>query len=236
VLARFDVLGSTLGPSTDLSIQDLTLDGTLSLLQDAEGNHCSSFPTVLLQLVRIGASLSQTGTASDSNQAKGKQALWLLQAAQSFDPLTWAQDVQRHSPQVDRLPRAYLATAHRAAVCIYLSHILRALDPVAELPRTFESLVAESSDHLSLINPSDPLFTATAWPTFVTGAETKLPAVQAWVTDHFQQLWQVEPWGLIRGALGLLGAIWERRARQAPSGDDDWVSYLRSKGVDWLIV
>jgi hypothetical protein len=236
VHTRFKVLGSTLGRFKDQSPEDLTLDGTLSLLQDAEGNHCSSFPAVLLELVRTGANLSRDGTAFNSIQARLKQALWLLHAAQSFDPLAWADKVQHQSPKADRVPRAYLATAHRAAVCIYLTRIFRALDPIAELPRTFESLAADSVVNLSFIGPSDALFTATAWPTFVTGTETKDPVVQAWAVDRFQKLWQVEPWGLIRGALGLMEAIWQQKVQKAPGGDDDWILDLRSKGVDWLIV
>lgn len=229
------MLGSALGRLDDLSPFDLTSDGTLSLLQDAEGNHCSSFPAVLLQLLRAGANLSQDATAPDDIWHRSQQALHLLYAAQSFDPLAWADDVQLRSPRADRLARAYLAIAHRAAVCIYLSRISQTFDRTIELPRSFELLVADSVTYLSFIGTSDPLFTATAWPTFVAGAETKDPVTQAWASDRFRQLWKIEPWGIVSGALNLMETIWQQRTQKAPSEDDDWISDLRSEGIDWLI-
>jgi hypothetical protein len=92
------------------------------------------------------------------------------------------------------------------------------------------------------------LFTATAWPTFIAGAETKDSARQEWVAQRFRQLWEIEPWGLIKGALGVLERIWVRRRRNRVAvdadgtflnekkRDGDWIKDLRGKGVDWLIV
>ena len=64
---------------------------------------------------------------------------------------------------------------------------------------------------------------------------------------RFQELWEVEPWGLIRGALGALERIWAGRRSgvvvdgegtllEGKKGDGDWIGDLRRSGVDWLIV
>lgn len=60
---------------------------------------------------------------------------------------------------------------------------------------------------------------------------------------RFEELWEVEPWGLIRGALGVLGRIWvgrrggvEGALMKGKKGDGDWIGELRGRGVDWLIL
>lgn len=109
------------------------------------------------------------------------------------------------------------------------------------------SLVADIITHLSFIRPCDALFTATTWPTFIAGAETNDRETQEWVARRFQELWSVEPWGLIREALGLLEKIWvgrrdtvvdneEEIAVKQGERDADWISDLLGSGADWLIL
>lgn len=226
-------------------------NSALSLLQDAEGNHCSSFPTILLQLVRNGAQLSQPNHPSTplyfSTGSKQQEALLLLYTAQSFDPLAWATNLQPRSPTADLLHRTHIASAHRAAVCIYLSRVVLSICPTAQLSHNLESLVTDTITHLSLIRPSNALFTAATWPAFIAGAETNDPGRQEWVLRTFHELWEVEPWGLIRGALGVLERIWEGRRGgvvvngketllKGNKGDENWIEDLRGSGVDWLIL
>lgn len=240
---RFDILGSTLTCPND-GTSSTTSARALSLLQDAEGNHCSSFPAVLLQLLRSGAHLSHAGdilsppySTADSTQ----QLLGLIHAAQSFDPLAWAARLGPYSPASDLVHRASVASAHRAAVCIYLSRVASSHDHTVQLPLDLDHLVAEIISNISTINTNDALFTATTWPAFIAGAETGDQVRQEWLTRHFQELWKVEPWGLIKGALGVLDRIWEKRKKVLESAvargqDDDWVGDLRESGVDWLII
>ncbi|KAF2716465.1 hypothetical protein K431DRAFT_235322 [Polychaeton citri CBS 116435] len=247
-----DILGSTLACPIGLVPSDPGSTGTLSLLQDAEGNHCSSFPAVLLQLLRTGAQLSQQDHAPSSpclltGIKRRELLLFLLDAAQSFSPLAWATDLQTRSPATDLLHRTHVASAHRAAVCIYLSRVLLTFYPSIELSNDLDSLVGDVITHLSLIRRSDPLFTATAWPALIAGAETKDLSRQEWVSRRFHELWEVEPWGLIRGALGVLETIWKGRRRgtvideegaplEGKMGDGNWIGDLRGRGVDWLIL
>jgi hypothetical protein len=132
-------------------------------------------------------------------------------------------------------------------VRIYLSHVLFSVLPTNQTPHSLEPLVAEIITHLSCILPSDPIFTAIMWPAFIAGAETNDRANQEWVVKKFRELWEVEPWGLIRGALGVLEKIWagkrsgelgngEGTLPTREKGDRDWIGDLRDIGVDWLIL
>lgn len=169
-----------------------------------------------------------------------KEQLHLLfHTTQSFDPLAWATCLQSRSPAPDLAHRAHVASAHRAAVCMYLSRLLHFLEPDPELATSLEPLVSEAISHMAFIRPSDALFTATTWPTFVAGAETRDVQKQAWTAQRFSELWEVEPWGTIRGALGVLNEIWSASNEQSAYRGEksgDWVVRLRQQGVDWLII
>jgi hypothetical protein len=72
--------------------------------------------------------------------------------------------------------------------------------------------------------------------------------MQKWVATRFHELWKVEPWGLIRGALEVLEQIWNERKlmelRQSDSqpssphetGKFDWLDYLRGKNEELLVL
>ena len=94
------------------------------------------------------------------------------------------------------------------------------------------------------IRPGNPLFTATTWPAFIAGAETNELQNRAWIAQRFAELWEVEPWGTIRGALDVLQGIWLAQCgavenvqgmRSENSHDGNWIAKLRHTGVDWLI-
>lgn len=237
----------------------------MTLIRDEEGNYCSSFPTALLQLMQSGACLSQqthTHSSCHISNTPGSdstcttnpkechlEALRLLSTAFFFDPSAWAQEIQARSPVNDLAHRTHVASAHHAAVCIYLSRVALSLDLTTQLPRTPESLVADIVMHLSAIRPHDALFTATTWPAFIAGAETHDHTTKMWVAKRFQELWEVEPWGLMRGALEVLERIWAIRTDETLTSEngngtpstsnmmgDDWIGDLRKRGVDWLIL
>ncbi|KAF5988870.1 fungal transcriptional regulatory [Fusarium coicis] len=245
----YDLLGSSFANSYLPQGGELSIS-TMSLLQDAEGNHCSSFPAALLPLIRAGAQLlnhKDIYMLHDTSTNPGQHdALQLLHAAKSFDPAAWAANLQPRSPANDLLHRTMIACAHRTAVCLYLSRIILAMWPITVLPDDLQILAAEIITHLSHLHPGDALFTATAWPAFIAGLETCDTTNRAWVERRFQELWKVEPWGLTREALGALRTIWAGRKKEAllTSSDDEffkgeenwnWIKRLRSLGADWLI-
>ncbi|KAK9235252.1 fungal-specific transcription factor domain-containing protein [Lipomyces kononenkoae] len=245
----YDLLGSSFANSYLPHIGGLSTT-TMSLLQDAEGNHCSSFPAALLPLIQAGAQLlkmNDVSTSPDTLINLGQHdALRLLHAAKSFDPAVWAINLQPRSPADDLFHRTKIASAHRAAVCVYLSRIILALWPSTVLPDDLEILAAEIVTHLSNMHPGDALFTATAWPAFITGLETVDLTNRAWVVRRFQELWEMEPWGLTREALGALRTIWDGRKNEdaVKSSNDrlhkqeenwNWIEKLKNIGTDWLI-
>ena len=224
---------------------------TLSLLQDAEGNHCSSFPAVLLGLIQSGAQLVQTDCKLSPDlvgDRREEEALQLLHEASSFDPLDWAGRLRSRSPEDDHVNREHIAFAHRAAVCIYLSRVLLSINPGFPLTYDLEALVVDIVYHLSFVQPGNALLMASTWPAFIAGAETHHLDRQQWIANRFQELWNAEPWGLFRGGLEVLESIWEKRqmdlrldsARSSPFSADkterNWLLDLRSLGVDWLII
>ncbi|KAG8533548.1 uncharacterized protein KY384_001288 [Bacidia gigantensis] len=185
-----------------------------------------------------------------STESQNKQILLhLLSTAKSFNPLSWAIDLQPRSPAPDDIiNRTHIASAHRAAVCIYLSRMLLSLYPHVQLSHDLESLVEDIMMPLSFILSDTEMFKAIAWPAFVAGAETRDPKRREWVKGKFHDLWEVQPWGVIRGALKVLEEIWERSKSRKPvldlEGDivnnersgGDWIAELRVTGVDWLII
>ncbi|CRK28091.1 hypothetical protein BN1708_004529 [Verticillium longisporum] len=139
------------------------------------------------------------------------RCLTSLTCCKSFDPAVWAINLQPRSPADDLFHRTEIASAHKAAVCVYLSRIILALWPSTALPDDLETLAAEIIVHLSCMQPRDALFTATAWPAFIAGLETADLTNRAWVVRRFQELWELEAWGLTREALGALTTIWDER-------------------------
>lgn len=235
---RYDLFGSSFASS--YSPRSWLPTATLSLQQDAEGNHCSSFPAALLPLIQAGSQLLRTDdgitSSDDFINSKQNNALNLLQAARSFSPTAWAIDLQSRSSAEDMFQRIEIASAHRAAVCIYLSRVVLALWPNAIFQDNLGTLAAEVMAHVLHIPPGDPLFTATAWPAFVTGLETFDYTKRAWVGRRFQDLWEAEPWGLTRDALKALEMIWDKRQSEGIRESRNWIEDLRKIGVHWLIV
>lgn len=169
----------------------------------------------------------------------------LLHEAELFDAYSWATTLQSRSPVSDVSRRTHVASAHCIAVRIYLSRLLLSLGPNARLSDNFDTLVLEAIRHMADIRPCDALFTATTWPAFVAGAETNDIRNRAWIAHRFAELWEVEPWGTVRGALDVLRGIWlekdgttvgKQSMRCEGFCDGNWIAYLIRTGVDWLIV
>jgi hypothetical protein len=192
------------------------------------------------------ARAEQSPLSQDLNRGSLKeQVSLLLREAELFDAKSWATTLQPRSPVSDLLHRSQVASAHCIAVRIYLSRLLLSFGPDARLSNTLELLVPEIICHMANIRPCDALFTATTWPAFIAGAETNDLQNRAWIAQRFAELWEVEPWGTVRGALDVLKGIWlekdgpmagRQSTRHEGSHDGNWIASLRRTGVDWLIV
>jgi hypothetical protein len=90
----------------------------------------------LLHLLQSGVRLSESSepfTDPGLCAIRDKQARLLLDSARSFDPQTWAANVQVHSPHPDLAVRTHIASAHQAATCIYLTRLLLKESPTLQL-------------------------------------------------------------------------------------------------------
>jgi hypothetical protein len=202
----------------------------------------------LLHLLQSGVRLSESSepfTDPGLCTIRDKQARLLLESARSFDPQTWAANVQVHSPHTDLAVRTQIASAHQAATCIYLTRLLLKESPTLQLLQDLQNLILKIQIHLSNISPDDPVIAATAWPSFIAGAEANGNATECWAQNQLQNIWAVQPWGLIKGALAVLRMIWARRRQYrdcedtytsvGKEGNENWVAYMRRIGADWLI-
>jgi hypothetical protein len=211
-----------------------------SLIRDAEGNHCSSFPSILLQLLHNGARLSQSVDSIPLCNRQDKVSR-LICTAKTFNPRAWATDLQPRSPSSDLQERTHVACAHKAAVIIYLSRLLLSICTGTKPTCDFESLVAKIVNNLSMIAKEGSLYTATTWPAFIAGAETNSNSHQQFVMSRLEHLWELEPWGLYRKAAEILQTIWNaKKCISATDGEQirhgDWVQYLRANSIAWLIL
>lgn len=244
-LSRYEIFETTFTSSECEEPTDMVWNGAQSLLQDAEGNHCSSFPMPLLHLIQNAVRLSKSHDSSKDPAARivrEKQAYLLLESARSFDAHTWAADVQIRSSHPDLAARTHVAAAHQAATCIYLIRLFGISSPNLRVIQDTETLVLEIQNQLSNISPKDPFIAATAWPSFVAGAEANDSEIETWAQSQFQKIWTVQPWGLIKGALVVLRMLWARRRQYEHSKDahslvdierdQNWVNYMMRMGID----
>jgi hypothetical protein len=203
----------------------------------------------LLHLLQNGVRLSESSelfTDPGLCTVRDKQAHLLLESVRSFDPQAWAANVQVHSPHPDLAVRTHIASAHQAATCIYLTRLLLKESPTPQLLQDLENLVLKIQIHLSNISPHDPVIAATAWPSFIAGAEAHEYTTECWAENQLQNIWAVQPWGLIKGALAVLRMIWARRRRYRDCEDtytlvdkeenENWIAYMKGIGADWLIL
>lgn len=241
-------MGTTLTTSNALQSDYGVNINVPGLLRDAEGNHCASFPVLLLQLLQAGTRIAQSLEKESRNSFDaGNQETALsvlIDTAQSFDPLEWASQIQIHSPANDLRQRMHIASAHRSAVCVYLTCLQLCIAPALKTSQDLGLLVSNIVNELSQICADDAMLPATAWPLFVAGAETNDPALQEWAKMRFMQIWEAQPWGLIKGAVEALERLWRKRSEtlledggMAAEVDRwNWIEEVKAIGIDWLIL
>lgn len=90
---------------------------------------------------------------------------------------------------------------------IYASQVLSAH---VDDPLLVGDIVDRTLHHLKQITPSDSHFKGILWPTFILGAEARLPEQRLWVADALEQLYgMIHMWNIKRG-LSVLHRLWAR--------------------------
>lgn len=206
-----------------------------SIIVRTEANSYHSCPAQLLLLIlrisRLAREVSGNPQAIP-NPDQMNDFLDLLQEAQEFDPLDWANRICAANAcvrEIDELEigmRTTIAAAYRAAVCLYVllsapglqekvSHLLQHIKQEEHTPslsfQTTEDLTTTILHQLSLIPSSYPLFKYTTWPVFMAGVEAVTPERRSWVLWRLDAMWTLCPWGMMKSAMETLAEIWQLR-------------------------
>jgi hypothetical protein len=238
VFIRYEILGTTLTKTAKPAAVQHHTSSVSRLLKDAEVNNYLSCPAELLEILHSVPPLlwdtediptQRTPVAS----CRVDHSSLLLRRVWDFDALSWAKKLQRTSPRSDLDNRMHIASAHQAAVGIYIIDAFRLGCETTDRRNDIETLVSSIIDHLNFINPEDGLYKATSWPAFVVGAASMDLEQRKWSLNRLCRLWEVCPWGYIKSASELLEMIWQRHTRSEVIVN--WVQMLRELGVDWLI-
>jgi len=102
-----------------------------------------------------------------------------------------------------------MASAHRSAAILYILGAVASTPSLRDVDA--DAVRLDIFHHLSSIQIDDNLFKATAWPTFVAGAETDDLVQRTWVSKRLGKLWEALPWGYVRSAIDTLEEIWTVR-------------------------
>lgn len=178
---------------------------------------------------------SQLSTGPEDDESATEEAAALIQRAQDFDIKGWAEDLHRndHFNNIPIESRVNVGSAHRLAACLYTSQAI----PSAGIQlgeNAGERLSHEVFEHLACVPDEDPNFKATAWPTFVAGAETKDPATREWVMNRLRRLVFWCPWGFLYTAMETLKVIWALESEG--KNQRGWVQTLKDPELNFLIV
>jgi hypothetical protein len=232
---RYHILGSTLtsgGLAANIARYAFEL---LPVMQRVEVTSYLSCPPGILQVILAASQLSGDKPFPDSTLLAADEALALIDQALCFDIDGWAAQLQQIPSVTDIESRVHIASAHRSAACLY---ILQALPLVRSVrPVDTDFLVDDILAHLAAIDPEDPYFKATSWPTFIAGAETRDAEKRTWALQRLMTIWNRVRWGYIFTAIEMLKATWAMQdTGRGASGGVNWLQDLKGMGFDSLIV
>ncbi|ORY14409.1 fungal-specific transcription factor domain-domain-containing protein [Clohesyomyces aquaticus] len=242
-LLVFFVLGSTLDfQNSPKRLLPESVD-VKPLLEYAETNNYLSCPAPLLYIMLRAFELPDVRTefTAEESISNHNEIRRLLESALSFNAVHWAASFQPASPLEDLEKRVLIASAHRSAVCIYLTRILPTthadslLGTLTDFNVSFSDLATDIVHHISKLSPGDTVFKSITWPLFLAGAESNNPAQRALIIEKLDMLWNELYWGYILTVKELLGVIWNFKDRAAKGEDICWVNEVKRMGTELLI-
>ncbi|KAF2201596.1 hypothetical protein GQ43DRAFT_371055 [Delitschia confertaspora ATCC 74209] len=238
----FFILGSTLtfsnGSPQQLIPDTLDLD---TILQYAETNNYLSCPAPLLRIMLKSFKIPDARIFETTTPFIEDQVGSLLEEVLAFDAVVWASEsFQPISPHENLSKRVCIASAHRAAVCLYIARVLPTSSPLISpsSPTAIINLSYLASDivyHLSYLNPGDTVFKSISWALFLAGAESDIPAQRTWIMEKLDALWKELYWGYVRTVKEVLELIWGYKDRAARGENVCWIEEVRRMGTELLI-
>lgn len=141
----------------------------------------------------------------------------LLQGIHTFDPASWAHELQTFCFLPDLSSRIALATAYKAAVYLHTSRVLsrprQGFSPPwndVGLPPDHALVADELVTQICSVPSSDPHFKCLIWPTFIAGAECRR-SQRALVLERLEALYQAVTCTNVRNAAWVLRLMWQKQ-------------------------
>lgn len=142
----------------------------------------------------------------------------LLQGIRSFDPVSWAQEMQQYHYLADVSHRITLASSYQAAVYLYTSRVLSKSREGFSPPWTDVGVPADHSTvankliaELCSIPSSDSHFKCLIWPTFIAGAECRRSSQRALILERLGAIYQAVTSVNVRNAAWVLRLMWQTK-------------------------
>ncbi|KHO01380.1 acriflavine sensitivity control protein acr-2 [Metarhizium album ARSEF 1941] len=207
-----------------------------SILRRAADNSYFCCPPEILTILYSASQLSNVPPDVASEDDIRAAGLVLIQQAQAFNIKSWANGIRNLSylRNVPVQSRIHTGSAHRLAACLYILQAVPSMSNIKDHREMVEALSCETFEHLSSIPDDDPNFKATAWPTFIAGAEAAGRARREWVIHRLQRLVRCCPWGFIYTAMETLQTIWD--LENTGQRTKSWVHTLKDPQMNFLIV
>ncbi|KAH8902996.1 hypothetical protein BR93DRAFT_919671 [Coniochaeta sp. PMI_546] len=246
----YHILGSTLTAVDEPTAKIYDNIDVSAVLRRAEAYSYHCCPPTILQIVVWASRLGHCGNLDTLRRGHRHQqdragiATSLLLQALAFDVQAWVGSISNLSADDDRDARVRLASAHRAAACLYIILI----SPVAVLHCrgeriSTETFVAEILGHLSFVPSDHVLFKGSVWPSFMAGAQTDDLEQRQWCMFRLRSMWQsspwICPWGYVETAMGTLKSVWAARdaLQLGEQKTWNWLKQLKESGhINCLIV
>ncbi|PLN81282.1 fungal-specific transcription factor domain-domain-containing protein [Aspergillus taichungensis] len=236
-----DIIGSTASSTGSLETSIYGIEDGFdidAILMIAEVNNFVSCPAKLMRHILSVAQMSAEPDQDGGQLAREEKITTILRCARQFDPAGWASGIQSLTPRNDYSPRTQIATAFKAATCLYVARMLPPDHPDSYSQDDRQELVSTVIDRLSNIHPDSELFKSTSWPCFVAGAEATAPEQRAWIMTYLQTISQVLPYKTYQTSMDTLEMIWNPGHHDHFLGNrekGDWVRTIKRLGVDLFI-
>ncbi|KAI5458473.1 fungal-specific transcription factor domain-containing protein [Mariannaea sp. PMI_226] len=225
-----DIMSSTLAKVKSPSSISETLDFSfLEILQKSEDKTWVGCPAELLYLLSTIHSFLSAPSISNEKVEEINTIQCMLQ---HFSPSTWAAKSSRIEHSISRF---HLASAYKAAVEIYTSHVLGNLAGSYYLSASYiADLVDSAVMHMVAIPPDDFHIKSLVWPAFIIGAETNSCDQRDSLRDIFKQIWKASCCRNAKSAGEMLEILWSRSPEDCARMT--WLEYMYEEREGWLFV
>ncbi|KAM7220287.1 Fungal specific transcription factor domain containing protein [Rhypophila decipiens] len=220
--------------------QDAAVFSILSR-NEAHSYHCC--PPLILQIIMSASRLFGPEFSAADGQARLSAAQSLLLQAREYDVEEWVYNISGLARHDDLPTRVKLASAHRAACCLYIVLAVSNDDEgLPDMPDTRpDGLAVEIYNSLASVPIDHVLLKGMVWPTFMAGAQTDDASLRNWLLERLRAILGLKllvcPWGYVSTAIEMLDDIWTRRERVPKSQRMlNWLQELKGVRNGCLIV